>query len=206
MLSRNEQGYMGISTLVVFIAAILVAAVVASVLIFSVQLLKQQAEKTLSDTIFEVSSGVNIVTMMGDRNVNGSNDATPSDYVQVLELTIKLRPGSPEIDMDEMTVYIMHGEKAAYLSLDASGSSAANASATTYVVRVERDPDNSFADNHVIGDGDIITILINVGSSGTNHTVVSQSKITIKFIPRIGGTLQEELIVLPYKARYVDLI
>jgi flagellin FlaB len=203
----DEQAYMGIGTLIVFIAVLLVAAVVCAVLIFSAQVVKQQAERTTVDTVYQVSCGLDIVTMMGDRNVNGSDTAPTSDLIQVLELTVTVKPGSPDIRLDDVTVYIMHGEQAYYLAYDRTAPpNASYATNSTYVARIERDPDASFIEERVINAGDLITLLINMGPTGTAFAVGPQDKLTVRLIPRMGSVYYEEIIVQPYVARYVELI
>ncbi len=204
---KNNSGYIGIGTLIVFIATILVAAVCAALLIYAVQLVKQSAETTITTVNAQVSTGLEVIYIRGDRCPYGNNSLEIQKTVQIIELTVRLRPGSPDIDMDHVVIYIGDGYNYAYLTLaehDCYG--AENANATAYSVKVVRDTDKSFAKDHIITDTDLITIFINVGHDGVNLTVKPEHKAIIKILPLRGIETYEELIMIEKPTRYVEII
>ncbi|GAB3023162.1 archaellin/type IV pilin N-terminal domain-containing protein [Natronobiforma cellulositropha] len=96
---EEERGQVGIGTLIIFIAMILVAAVAAGVLINTAGLLQTQATNTGSDTQQAVANQIEVVHAVG--NVTPENG---DRYVDVLNLTVKKSAGSEEIDLSSMTI------------------------------------------------------------------------------------------------------
>ena len=83
---RDIRGMVGIGTLIVFIAMVIVAAVAAGVLINTSGKLQEQARATGEETIRQVSSGVEVTALKG-RTGDGP-------VVENLELVVRIRPGS----------------------------------------------------------------------------------------------------------------
>ncbi|MFW5927754.1 MAG: archaellin/type IV pilin N-terminal domain-containing protein, partial [Thermoplasmatota archaeon] len=70
---EDDSGAMGVGTLIVFIAMVLVAAVAAGVLVDTANKLQQQAEKAGSEAIREVSSSFTVEEIYG---VNYENEVS----------------------------------------------------------------------------------------------------------------------------------
>ena len=87
----------GIGTLIVFIAIVLVAGIAASVLVQTSTTLEMQALKTGQQTIHEVASGIKV------EGVSGHNTSGIIDKIGI-ELTPKA--GSPNIDVGETILEI----------------------------------------------------------------------------------------------------
>ncbi|MCZ7398468.1 MAG: hypothetical protein O8C62_02110 [Candidatus Methanoperedens sp.] len=64
---KNEEADIGVGTLIIFIAMILVAAVAATVLIYSTGTLQQKAIKTSKEATMQVSSNILVERVVGDR-------------------------------------------------------------------------------------------------------------------------------------------
>lgn len=69
--AKEEEGDIGIATLILFIAIIIVAAIASSLIIYVGVTLREQGEKVASDAISQITSSVRILNILGDRDVNG---------------------------------------------------------------------------------------------------------------------------------------
>ncbi|OLZ39732.1 flagellin [Natrinema saccharevitans] len=92
----NERAQVGIGTLIVFIAMVLVAAIAAGVLINTAGVLQTQASDTGSETQEAVANQVEVTHASG--NVSGT------DKIDSVNLTIMKSAGSNAIDLESMTI------------------------------------------------------------------------------------------------------
>ena len=96
-----DRGQVGIGTLIVFIAMVLVAAIAAGVLINTAGDLQSQASDTGTETQQAVANQIEVVHAYGETNYEDTQDATE---VEQLNLVVKKSAGSDVIDMTSMTV------------------------------------------------------------------------------------------------------
>jgi flagellin FlaB len=194
MFRKDEKGEMGIGTMIVFIAMVLVAAVAAGVLISTAGLVQQQAQDTGMSAIADVASGFRIVAIDGDR------DADLKSTIQNVTVKLCLEAGSPAIDMDEVIIEISDGTAVVILSY----STAANPSATTFVATAIRDPAGAWASGRVVSQGTLIEVQIDADLAGLNLDV--QTACTIRIIPKHGAPTYESFTTpSTYIFRYVEL-
>jgi len=92
MSEPGARGQIGIGTLIVFIAMVLVAAIAAGVLINTAGLLQAQAQQTGEETTAEVSNVIQIKNALGEETTN-------SGKVDVLNVSMRLNPGSDAINL-----------------------------------------------------------------------------------------------------------
>ncbi|KYK21583.1 hypothetical protein AYK25_08075 [Thermoplasmatales archaeon SM1-50] len=97
--SADDEAAVGIGTLIVFIALILVAAVAASVIMQTAENLQQRAYAVGKQTIRDVSSGIKVISVTGYANEN----KTKIDY---LAIAIAPRAGSYDIDLNKTLLYL----------------------------------------------------------------------------------------------------
>jgi flagellin FlaB len=192
MFSRNEKGEMGIGTMIVFIAMVLVAAVAAGVLLSTAGLVQQQAQDTGTSAIEDVASGFRVVAIQGDR------DADLKNTIQNLTLKLCLEAGSPAIDMDEVIIEITDG------STDVSLEYGAAADDDEYAVTVLRDPAGAWSPGRVVSQGTLIKVQINADAAGLN--LDTQTECSLKIIPKHGAATYEAFTTpSTYIDRYVEL-
>jgi flagellin FlaB len=114
ILKENDLGDMGIGAMIVFIAMVLVAGIAASVLIQTANKLEIQAMKTGSETTQEVSTGISVESISGQK---GSLNLTISPNSpghakywatnnSILNITIGVSPRSGSNGIDLYTTVI----------------------------------------------------------------------------------------------------
>ncbi len=204
--NKKEKGEMGIGTLIIFIAMIIVAAVAATVLIQTAYQLQQQAEETGNIAIQDVATGFKIIHIGGI--VDNSTPANPK--ISVIEIKVGLIAGSPAIDLDNVLIEITDGTTDKTLSFapvtDPANKTAINyADSTHFSADLLRDmaPLNWKSD-HVMTQGDVIKIVINATAAGL--TLGPQTQVSLQLIPKHGvPTYTAFMVPATLTTKYVDL-
>ena len=99
MFNEDNRGQVGIGTLIVFIAMVLVAAIAAGVLINTAGLLQAQAQQTGEETTAEVSDVVQIGKVVGYENDSDNS-------IELLNASVRLASGSSPINLSEASYTI----------------------------------------------------------------------------------------------------
>ena len=94
ILDEEERGQVGIGTLIVFIAMVLVAAIAAGVLINTAGFLQTQAEATGEEASSQVGDRIEIQSATGE--ISGDN-------VTNVNVTVSKAPGANNVDLEEVT-------------------------------------------------------------------------------------------------------
>ena len=94
-ITNEDRGQVGIGTLIVFIAMVLVAAIAAGVLINTAGFLQTQAEATGQESTSQVSDRIQIVSQSG---------TVESNTVTDLQFVVAKAPGSGFIDLNRTTI------------------------------------------------------------------------------------------------------
>lgn len=93
----QERGQVGIGTLIVFIALVLVAAIAAGVLINTAGFLQSQAESTGQESTDQVSNGLQIATATGP---------VGTDQVTGANISLSVAPGSDPVNLSSVQVEV----------------------------------------------------------------------------------------------------
>lgn len=187
-MDRNSDAAIGIGTMIIFIAMILIAGIAASVMLQTMDGLQSQAMKTGSDTIDEISSGIEVTHVSGYQ-LKGKID----------QLAVMISPiaGSADVDISEVIIQIANNDKQVYCTYNLSLFSPSIGSglfqtlstdllnADEFGLIVIRDGDGSCtALKPVITQNDLIVLMMNTTKSFSGLT--PRSDISGKVTPESG--------------------
>lgn len=104
MFNDNDRGQVGIGTLIVFIAMVLVAAIAAGVLINTAGMLQSQAEATGEESSQQVVDRVQVSTITGETGPDGGE--LVDGEIDRLRLTVFRSPGAGDIDLTNAIIEV----------------------------------------------------------------------------------------------------
>lgn len=176
MFDNNEEdrGQVGIGTLIVFIALVLVAAIAAGVLINTADLLQGQAEQTGQESTEQVTNNLNVISASG--TTDGSGELTSVD------VRVSKAPGSGDIRMTDATFRWVGPDNAATItngdaSLSLSGSTDLTDESDVAVISITGNGgglDSAFA----LGEGYEATLTITTEAGGQTVEDIKVPDIT----------------------------
>lgn len=170
----DEEAQVGIGTMIIFIASVLVAAVAAGTIITTSSDLQQKSQQTGQEATEQVASTLIL------QHVIGKRDATTDAGLKDLELYISLGPGATEIDIGQMRIFLQNGTQQHILAYT-SGVPVA----TEYTASAQRDADSSFsATQPVLNTGDLVVIAIDLETVGLE--IEPRDTLEIRLNPEVG--------------------
>ncbi|AGB38112.1 archaellin/type IV pilin N-terminal domain-containing protein [Natronococcus occultus] len=156
----DDRGQVGIGTLIVFIAMVLVAAIAAGVLINTAGSLQSQASDTGTETQQAVANQIEVVHAYAEDTEEGP------DGFDELNLIVKKSAGSDVIDMESMTVQYTDSDDSLTLAHDEGFETEAGTddsdddalTATSDRIQLTIDLDDSEDEPNVLSPGDSATV------------------------------------------------
>jgi len=146
---ENDRGQVGIGTLIVFIAMVLVAAIAAGVLINTAGFLQSSAEESGEQSSAQVTNRLQVVNAVGEDIVEDENGAE----VTTVELTVKKAPGADNVDLTTTTAQWVSSDGTfdivSYTATTEGGGTSGDAA---FVTSTFQDDDNSISNSNVLND------------------------------------------------------
>ncbi|HVL49841.1 MAG TPA: archaellin/type IV pilin N-terminal domain-containing protein [Candidatus Thermoplasmatota archaeon] len=176
----NDRAEVGVGTLIVFIAMVLVAAVAAAVLIGTSGQLQQRASLTGKQATNEVSSNVQIVGIYGTRN------STSADIYR-LKYNVELAAGAPPSDLSKLVVRYSDGVNVRHYSVD---------TAPLFTLTWLRGGDGS----NVISHGDLVEVTFD-----TPTALAPRKAIQVVLLPEVGAQVYGDFTTPPTYANNLNV-
>lgn len=167
----NRQAEMGVGTLIIFIAMILVAAVAAAVIVQTTGLLQQDALATGGASRAEISTALRLGAAYGTDGRDGN--------IELLHGAVKLTPGGNPIKLDDVTIIFGTSDKSVqYVWSGNESYSTNNLTGTFGISYMQNGTSHSYG---YLQAGELILITFAPG-----WPIVESEQIEINLIPRIG--------------------
>jgi len=176
----HNRGLMGVGTLIIFIAIILVAAVAAVVLISVAGSLQQRALLTGGQTEEGVSTGAEIYSVMALDAGDGSHD------VENFEVLMRLQPGSSTINLNNSVITLDTATTTQNLDYNGTGTAAVSETDIWIAEYVKQGPDY---EEGYLARGDVVKARFT-----TTNSIGENEEVRIKFIPRVGTITPVEFV------------
>jgi len=194
IIKDNDKGAVGIGTLVIFIAMVLVAAVAASVIMQTAENLQRRAYAVGQDTIHDVSSGVHII------GITGYTDAAKS-RIEYLSISIRPRAGSYDLDLNKTLIHLTY-ENYSILSLNENEKTStvsgdgvfhtlnmSNLTSTNFGAIAIHDSDNSIYNMNGLGGEDHVMLVLNLSAiMPITGGLPDGETIEGKIVPEVGSS------------------
>jgi flagellin-like protein len=171
MFEERERGQVGIGTLIIFIAMVLVAAVAAGVLVNTSGLLQSKAEDTGADAQAQVSNQIDVISAAG------AVDSANSD-IDTITLVVKKSPGSDPIDLSAATIEYTSDTTSATLT------HAGSTSATDFSTTLEKGDSATVLDDN----GERVKITIDTSSVESSGGLGDGEGATLRVVDQSGAT------------------
>jgi archaeal flagellin FlaB len=168
VVSMNRKAEMGVGTLIIFIALLLVAAVAAGVLIQTAGSLQQKALSTGTQATGQISTNAQVVEVSGTDGTVGLHN---------LSTVMKLAPGSDPIEFDSVTITL--NLKDSSQTLTYWNTSTVYGNTTNFGVEYLQQGTNY--QNGVMVRGDVVRLNFN-----STRYIASGEDVRINFIPKVG--------------------
>jgi flagellin FlaB len=174
----EERGQVGIGTLIVFIALVLVAAIAAGVLINTADLLQGQAQQTGEESTDQVTNNLNVLSVTG---ISADTGGTDPGAVNQIDIRVQRSPGAGDIDLGQAELQVI-GPAGTGTYSGMSGLLTDDGDRVTVSIDIDSDGDIASAFNSASSGasallpGDEAQITITTASGGQSNIQVTLDK------------------------------
>jgi flagellin FlaA/flagellin FlaB len=181
----SERGQVGIGTLIVFIAMVLVAAIAAGVLINTAGFLQSQSEQTGQESTSQVSDRLMEVGVSAEV-------ATGDGELENVSVTVTKAPGAGDISLTNVTAQ-WTGPQGTFNLLSNSADSDDTVTGQTFDTNAFKDASGSFP--VLTSSDDRFIITFDMQGTGNNNAgdlgpVGESDEVLIEFTTESGGTTE----------------
>ncbi|RXK47249.1 archaellin/type IV pilin N-terminal domain-containing protein [Halorientalis pallida] len=191
IFSKDEdRGQVGIGTLIVFIAMVLVAAIAAGVLINTAGFLQSQSEETGQQSSQQVTNRLDIVAKTGVV----TNDAPDDVTIGQVDLTVTKAPGAQDIDLEDVTIqWISDANTYDIVSQDAD-TNGQGTNDGVFTITAVKDEDGSAT--IVNSPDDRMRLTLDLSTIGTNNAFLAEGdSVTLRIATEDGSASTVRLTV-----------
>ncbi len=177
-----DRGQVGIGTLIVFIAMVLVAAIAAGVLINTAGFLQSQSEQTGEQSTQQVTDRLEPVSKTGI--VTGSPG---SETIGTVELTVQKAPGASDINVSSATLEYVGPDGTDRIAMNTEGSGPLANSGGFESVQDEKTSIGSAP--YILNDeADRLVVKLDLGEFTDNGDLEPGQEATIRINSQSGST------------------
>jgi len=186
----NERAQVGIGTLIVFIAMVLVAAIAAGVLINTAGFLQSSAEQSGEQAAEQVT---NRLVHVGTQGVVDNGNPAKVEHVN---MTTRLASGADAVNLEEMTIQWTQAG-GAYKLIANSNTDESDANDATFRYTTFQDDDGSIAsDDTLNSQQDRAVLLFNLSTTDNEmQKLAGGDTATITMSTSSGGETTTTLVV-----------
>lgn len=171
-LRTNERAEVGVGTLIIFIAMVLVAAVAAAVIIGTSNQLQQRAQMTGKEATQEVSSNLKVIEVYAKRNNTTAN-------IHTVKLQVALAAGGQKVPLDDLILRYADGNAIKLYKFTGASTD------PTYTLEWIR----GTGSNNVIDTGDLVEVTFNT----QERELPPRETFSLQIIPPYGSPIDLDL-------------
>ena len=170
------RGAVGIGTLIIFIAFVLVAAIAAVTVVDTADILQSTAQQTGSEATAQVSNQIIVNSVSGD---------VTTETIDALSLNIMASAGADDIDMSQATVEFIGTNGQAVLVYDGAAGPVAG---TSFNVSAYKDDDTSMPVINQRSDRANLSLAFDSAGAGAELPLPEGDDVTLRIQTASGST------------------